>query len=146
MFISHAEASSSAHNKAVFKDAWLREERHKSSSLVPSVCSSVAGLWLLPTQHKSNGQMPRPQSVASEGASDQMVPWPKNLPRWPSASGSLLSANGKTWGGWGWGAALSLAVHRAFSATSGKWNWPVVRAGWSFKSVTELVLGYHFFP
>lgn len=84
--------------------------------------------------------------MASEGASDQMVPWPKNLQRWPSASGSLLSANSKAEGRWSWGATLSLAIHLAISATSGKWNWPVVRADWSSMSMSVLALGYHFFP
>lgn len=104
--------------------------------------------WALAASHptQKHGQMPRPQSVASEGASDQMVPWLKNLRCWPSASGRPLSASSQAWGRWSWGATLSLAVHLAISATSGNCNWPVVRADWSSTSVSELALGYHFFP
>lgn len=90
--------------------------------------------------------MLRPQSVASEGVSDQMVTSPRNLQCWPSASEGLLSANSRAWGRWRWGATLSVAMLLAISATSGKWNQPVTRAGWGSKSVSELALGYHSFP
>lgn len=84
--------------------------------------------------------------MASEGASDQMVPWPKNLQRWPSASGSLPSVNNKAWGRWSWGATLSLAMHLAISATLGNRTGLWSEQTWSSTSVSELALGYHFFP
>lgn len=103
--------------------------------------------WALAASHptQKHGQMPRPQSVASEGASYQMVPWPKNLPCWPSASGSAESQQQGV-GRWGWGATLSLAVHLAISAISGYgtglWSEQTGAPHWCL----ELALGYHFLP